>query len=68
LLTAMILGFELLVWLPKLFSAPHDHFSWAGNGIATAMAGAAWVVSDSIAAAAKRAASRDAHLAAQPVL
>jgi uncharacterized membrane protein YphA (DoxX/SURF4 family) len=48
LLTAMILGFELLVWLPKLFAAPHDHFSWAGNGIATALAGAAWAISDSI--------------------
>ncbi|MGB6692484.1 MAG: hypothetical protein WBE76_31970 [Terracidiphilus sp.] len=63
LLAAMIVGFELLFWLPKLFTAPHDHFSWAGNGIATALAGAAWVVSDSIAETAKlKVASKEAHL------
>jgi hypothetical protein len=44
LLTAEILGFELLIWLPKLFAAPHAHFVWAGNGISLAMCGAAWVV------------------------
>jgi uncharacterized membrane protein YphA (DoxX/SURF4 family) len=48
LLTAMIVGFGVLVWAPRLFSAPHDHFSWAGNTINLAMAGAAWVVADSI--------------------
>ncbi len=49
LLTAMIVGFEALVWAPKLFTSPHEHFSWAGNAISLAMAGAAWVVADSIA-------------------
>jgi len=49
LLTAMIVGFELLVWAPRLFTAPHDHFNWAGNGISLALSGAAWVVSDLIA-------------------
>lgn len=48
LLTAEIVGFELLVWIPKLISAPHMHFMWAGNGISLAMCGAAWVVADSI--------------------
>jgi len=55
LLTAEIVGFELLVWIPKLLSAPHDHFIWAGNAICTAIAGAVWAVSDSICRAAKRA-------------
>ncbi len=48
LLTAMIIGFEVLVWVPKLFTAPHDHFSWAGNVICIALASATWVVADSI--------------------
>jgi uncharacterized membrane protein YphA (DoxX/SURF4 family) len=48
LLTAMIAGFEALVWAPRLFAGPHLHFAWAGNAICLAMAGAAWVVADSI--------------------
>jgi hypothetical protein len=48
LLTVMIVGFEVLVWAPKLFASPHVHFSWAGNAICVALAGAAWVVADSI--------------------
>jgi uncharacterized membrane protein YphA (DoxX/SURF4 family) len=55
LLTAEIVGFELLVWIPKLLAGPHNHFNWAGNAINVAIAGAAWVVSDSICRAAKRA-------------
>lgn len=53
LLTAEIVIFELLFWIPRLQAAPHDHFTWAGNAISTALCGAAWVVSDSISAAAK---------------
>jgi uncharacterized membrane protein YphA (DoxX/SURF4 family) len=49
LLTAMIVGFEALVWAPRLFTSPHEHFSWSGNAICLALAGAAWVVADSIA-------------------
>lgn len=65
MLTAMIFGFELLLWLPTLFTSPHEHFNWSANGIATALAGACWVVSDSIAEGAERkAASRDVRLAA----
>jgi len=48
LLTIMILLFEALVWVPKLFAAPHDHFAWSGNGICLVMGAAAWVVADSI--------------------
>jgi hypothetical protein len=55
LITAEIVGFELLVWIPRLIADPHDHFNWAGNGISIALSGAAWVGSDSICRAAKRA-------------
>jgi hypothetical protein len=61
LLTVMIAGFWLFVWVPRLFTLPHDHFSWAANGIGFVMAGACWVVSDSIAESAKlKAAAGDA--------
>jgi uncharacterized membrane protein YphA (DoxX/SURF4 family) len=58
LLAAEIVGFEILVWIPKLLAGPHDHFNWAGNAICIAIAGAAWVVSDSICRAAKQARAR----------
>jgi uncharacterized membrane protein YphA (DoxX/SURF4 family) len=53
LLTAMIVGFEVLVWAPKLVATPHLHFPWAGNAISLAMAGAAWVVADYISRSGK---------------
>jgi uncharacterized membrane protein YphA (DoxX/SURF4 family) len=53
LITAEILGFEMLYWIPKLFIRPRDHFNWAGNAISIALSGAAWVVADSICRAAK---------------
>lgn len=46
LLTAMVLLFGLLVWLPMLFADPHKLFNWAGNAENLAIAGAAWVVAD----------------------
>jgi len=46
LLTAMIVGFGLLVWLPAPFSDPHDLTNWAGNAENLAIAGAAWIVAD----------------------
>jgi uncharacterized membrane protein len=48
LLAVMITSFEVLVWAPRLFSAPHDHFNWAGNGIAIALAAAAWLIAETI--------------------
>ena len=48
LLTTMIVGFEVLVWAPRLFAFPAEHFSWAGNGISLVLAGGAWAVADSI--------------------
>jgi hypothetical protein len=43
----------LLVWIPTLSAGPRNHFNWAANAICIALAGASWVVSDSISAAAK---------------
>ena len=50
LLTAEIVIFELLVWIPNLSAGPNKHFNWAGNAICIALAGASWAVSDSISA------------------
>lgn len=55
LLTIMIVVFELLIWLPMLFATPRNRFVWAGNGISLAMAGAAWVIADSLNAFSQRA-------------
>lgn len=54
LLTAEIVGFQLLVWIPKLIAGPRQHFNWAGNGINLAIAAGAWVVADSLSRAAVR--------------
>jgi len=49
LLTAMFVGFSLLIWFPRLFALPHAHNVWAGNAVNLTMAGAAWVVADWLA-------------------
>lgn len=54
LLTAEIVGFQLLVWIPKLVAGPRDHFNWAGNGINLAIAAGVWVIADSLSGPAKR--------------
>jgi hypothetical protein len=46
LLTAMIIGFGLLLWLPALFADPHKQFNWAANAQNLAITGAAWIVAD----------------------
>jgi uncharacterized membrane protein YphA (DoxX/SURF4 family) len=62
LLTSMIVGFEVLVWAPRLFTAPRVHFSWAGNAICLALAGGAWVVADSLCDSSRSSAKhQDAH-------
>jgi uncharacterized membrane protein YphA (DoxX/SURF4 family) len=55
LITAEIVGFEILVWIPTLLASPHNHFNWSANAICVAIAGASWAISDSICWAAKRA-------------
>jgi uncharacterized membrane protein YphA (DoxX/SURF4 family) len=64
LLTAEIVGFELLVWLPKLLAGPHEHFNWAANAISVALSGASWVIADSLTRSAKPA-SAHANSAAE---
>jgi|SRR5580698_4341446 uncharacterized membrane protein len=44
----MIVGFEVLIWVPKLAAKPHDHFVWSGNAVCIALAGGAWAVADLI--------------------
>ena len=46
LLTAMIIGFGLFIWLPAPFVDPHKQINWAGNAENLAIAGAAWIVAD----------------------
>jgi uncharacterized membrane protein YphA (DoxX/SURF4 family) len=46
LLTAMMIGFGLLVWLPAPFADPHMLMNWAGNAENLAMTGASWIVAD----------------------
>jgi uncharacterized membrane protein YphA (DoxX/SURF4 family) len=46
LLTAMLIGFGLLVWLPAPFGDPHKLNNWAGNAQNLAITGAAWIVAD----------------------
>jgi uncharacterized membrane protein YphA (DoxX/SURF4 family) len=48
LLTAMFIGFGLLVWAPQILLHPEAHMVWAGNAINLALIGAAWVIADSI--------------------
>jgi uncharacterized membrane protein YphA (DoxX/SURF4 family) len=46
LLTAMLIGFGLLVWLPAPFADPHKMINWVGNAQNLAITGAAWIVAD----------------------
>jgi uncharacterized membrane protein YphA (DoxX/SURF4 family) len=48
LVTAMIIGFGLLIWLPAPFTRPFadSHINWGGNAENLGIAGAAWIVAD----------------------
>jgi hypothetical protein len=46
LLTAMIVGFGLLVWIPLVVSYPHEHANWSEAAETFAIAGAAWILAD----------------------
>lgn len=50
LLTAMIVVFGVLVWLPAVYAQPHVHMMWSANAINFALLAAAWAMADSIAA------------------
>jgi uncharacterized membrane protein YphA (DoxX/SURF4 family) len=45
-LVVMLVGFGLLVWLPRPFADPHALINWAGNAQNLAITGAAWIVTD----------------------
>jgi len=46
--------FEVLFWIPRVLPGRANHFNWGGNAISVAIAGAAWVVADSIGRAEER--------------
>jgi uncharacterized membrane protein YphA (DoxX/SURF4 family) len=48
LLTAMFVGFGVLVHAPTIFIDPHAHNNWAENSINLALIGAAWVIAASV--------------------
>jgi hypothetical protein len=46
LLTMMLVGFGLLVWVPLTLSHPFSHTDWSENAETFAIAGAAWILAD----------------------
>lgn len=48
LLTAMLMTFGLVVWVPILFAHPHAAANWSECALTFSIAGAAWVVSDGL--------------------
>jgi uncharacterized membrane protein YphA (DoxX/SURF4 family) len=50
LLTIMLVGFGFLVWVPAVLSKPHVLFNWTEHNLNLAIAGAAWIVADYLAA------------------
>jgi hypothetical protein len=50
LLTMMLVIFGLLVWVPVLFSDPHNHANWSETAETFAIAGAIWMLADLLGA------------------
>ncbi len=46
LLTAMVIGFGLLVWIPLVVSHPRDRADWSETAESFAIAGAVWILAD----------------------
>lgn len=46
LLTAMVVSFGVLVWVPLVFAEPHSHTNWSEIAETFAIAGAAWILAD----------------------
>ena len=46
LLTAMLLLFGILIWIPMLFADPHSHVNWSESAVTLAIAGVAWILAD----------------------
>ena len=54
LLTAMLVLFGLLVWLPLVVSDPRSHTNWTETALNFGIAGAAWILADLLAAQPRR--------------
>ena len=50
LLTAMLLLFGILIWVPALFTASHSHFVWSESAETLAIAAVAWILADHVRA------------------
>jgi hypothetical protein len=48
LLTTMVVGFGLLVWVPLLLSNPHNHANWSEIAETFEIAGAVWILADAL--------------------
>ena len=48
LLAAMYLGFELLIWIPRLVATPDQAATWTGNAVTVVLAASALVLADAI--------------------
>jgi len=48
LLTGMIVGFGVLVWVPLVLSKPHNHANWSEIAETFAIAGAVWILADAL--------------------
>jgi hypothetical protein len=46
LLTAMLMIFGLVVWIPMLLSHPYSHANWSETAETFAIAGVAWILAD----------------------
>jgi hypothetical protein len=46
LLTMMVVGFGLLVWVPLVVANPHSHTNWSEMAESLEIAGAAWILAD----------------------
>ncbi len=46
LLTIMLIGFGILIWVPACVTHPHDMNNWVENASNFLMTGSAWIVSD----------------------
>lgn len=49
LLTMMVVGFGLIVWVPLLLSNPHNHANWSEIAETFEIAGATWILADLLA-------------------
>jgi uncharacterized membrane protein len=61
LLTALLMSFGVLIWMPKIFNAPNQHIPWGGTGVTLACAGAAWMVAEVLTNHAALDTSRHTH-------